>query len=159
MIKGLVFLLSIAIITAVTVNHLASQGIAIAGNWDARKGTVTARSKNDSVVPDREIREIETVKSVYDKKEALFLDARSTSEFSAGHIPGAVSIPAGTGRGKLEAFSIQYHRDTRIITYCSGRECNDSHHLAEMLEDIGYTKVQVLLDGFPAWKERGYPIE
>jgi rhodanese-related sulfurtransferase len=68
-------------------------------------------------------------------------------------------MPVGETDGMLQAFSKKHPRDTHLVTYCSGRECDDSHHLAEMLTDFGYTKVQVFVDGFPAWKEKGYPVE
>ncbi|MFH0728624.1 MAG: rhodanese-like domain-containing protein [Pseudomonadota bacterium] len=159
MIRGIVVLLGAAVISAFTVNHLSSKGIALAGNWDTGKGAITAKSKGDVVVHERELGDIQTVKTLYDKGSVIFLDARSIEAFTASHIVGAASMPVGEANGMLQAFSKKYPRDTHLVTYCSGRECDDSHHLAEMLTDFGFTKVQVFVDGFPAWKENGYPVE
>jgi rhodanese-related sulfurtransferase len=159
MVKEIVVLLSVSVITAFTVNLLSSSGIALVGDWDTQKGVISARSKDDVVVHDREIGDIQTVKRLYDRGDVVFLDARSVEAFTAGHISGAVSMPVGEAMEMLAAFSKQHPPDTHLVTYCSGRECEDSHRLAELLTDFGYTTVQVFVDGFPAWEEKGYPVE
>ena len=46
-----------------------------------------------------------------------------------------------------------------MITYCSGRTCEDSHNLARLLSEVGFTDVRVFIDGFPGWEAEGYPVE
>lgn len=159
MIKGIVIIFCVALITAFTVNHLSSGGIALFGAWDTKKGVISARSKGDVVVHEREIDDIQTVKMYYDRGDVVFVDARSMEAFTAGHIPGAASMPAGQAIGMLEAFLEKHPFETHIVTYCSGRECDDSHRLAELLTDFGYKTVQVFVDGLPGWEEKGYPVE
>jgi rhodanese-related sulfurtransferase len=159
MIKGMVILFGAAVITAFTVNHLSSKGIALVGDWDTGKGVITAKPKDDVVVHEREIGDVQAAKKLYDGKSALFLDARSVDAFTEGHISGATSMPVDEAKGMLEAFLKKHPAGTHIITYCSGRECDESHRLAELLADFGYTQVQVFVDGFPAWKGKGYPVE
>ena len=60
---------------------------------------------------------------------------------------------------KIAAFLERYPPEASIITYCSGRTCLDSHHLAEFLLEFGYDKVTVFIDGFPGWEAEGHPIE
>jgi 3-mercaptopyruvate sulfurtransferase SseA len=60
---------------------------------------------------------------------------------------------------RLEAFLAKYPLSTRIVTYCSGRECEDSHELAQILLQFGYENVSVFIDGFPAWEKSGFPVE
>jgi rhodanese-related sulfurtransferase len=157
--KGIVMLLGAAVITALTVNHLSSRGIALVGDWDTGKGVITAKPREDVVVHEREIGDIQDAKTLYDGGGILFLDARSVEAFTAGHIAGAVSMPIGEADGMIEAFSKKHPPGTPIVTYCSGRECDESHRLAELLTDFGYTKVRVFVDGFPAWERKGYPVE
>lgn len=159
MIKGIIVLFSVSVITAFTVNLFSPKGIALVGDWDTQKGVISARSKDDVVVREREIVDIQTVKRLYDRGDAVFLDARSADAFTAGHIPGAVSMPVGEAMEMLAAFSKEHPPDTHLVTYCSGRQCDEGHRLSELLTDFGYTTVQVFVDGFPAWKEQGYPVE
>ncbi|MFH0726633.1 MAG: rhodanese-like domain-containing protein [Pseudomonadota bacterium] len=159
MMKGIAILLGVAAITALTVNHLSSRGIALVGNWDTEKGVISAKSRDDVVVHEREIGDIQEVKKLYDRGGVVFLDARSVEAFAAGHISGAISLPVGEAEGLMEVFLKKHPADTHFVTYCSGRECDDSHRLAELMTDYGYTTVQVFVDGFPAWEGKGYPVE
>lgn len=159
MIKGIVVLFSVSVITAFTVNQLSPKGIALVGDWDTQKGVISARSKDDVVVHEREIGDIQTVKLLYDRGDVVFLDARSVEAFMAGHISGAVSMPVGEAMEMLADFSKEHPPDTHLVTYCSGRQCDEGHRLAELLTDVGYTTVQVFVAGFPAWEEKGYPVE
>ena len=47
-----------------------------------------------------------------------------------------------------------------VIIYCSGGECDLSIHLGDVLfDEYEFEKVLIFEDGFPAWKELGYPIQ
>jgi hypothetical protein len=54
-------------------------------------------------------------KSAFDSRAALFLDVRSSSQFSAGHIPEALSIPLIS----LEDALADLDPSQWIITYCT----------------------------------------
>lgn len=159
MIKGLAIIIGAAVITAFTVNHFSPRGIALVGDWDPMRGVVSAKAKDDVVIREREIQDLSIVAGLYGKSGVLFVDARPRSVFDQGRISGAVSIPVGNAEAYLDAFLETYPPETHIITYCSGRDCSDSHELAEILTDVGYTAVQVFVDGFPAWQAGGFPIE
>ena len=50
--------------------------------------------------------------------------------------------------------------DALIITYCSGSECEASLHLARLLvEDYGYTNVEIYFGGWQCWYNNRLPIE
>jgi rhodanese-related sulfurtransferase len=159
MMRRAIWLLGLAVITALVVNFLSPNGIALIGDWDTQKGTISAKAKNDVVTHEREIGDIGVAKQLYDEGRAVFVDARPPDRYLEGHIAGAVSLPTGEIDALIGEFRDKYDLNSHIITYCSGRECDDSHRIAEVLADIGYTKVQVFVDGFPAWKDKGYPIE
>jgi rhodanese-related sulfurtransferase len=159
MLKGFIILVGLALVTAFTVNYFSPVGIALVGDWDTRNGVISARAKNDVVVHAREIDTVQAAHALYGKKGVLFVDARPAEMFMAGHIKGAVSMPVEEVDQLIEDFVKTHDPDTHIITYCSGRECEDSHLLADRLSDYGFTHVQVFVDGFPAWKKEGYPIE
>ncbi len=157
--KELAILVGIAVIAAFTVNYLSPDGIALFGEWDTSQGVITANSKEDVVVHEREIKDITAGKKIFDSGTALFVDARAQELYEEGHIKGAVSLPVGQFDLFIDKFMEEYPTDTAIVTYCSGRECNDSHRLAQYLFEMGYTRIKVLIDGYPGWEAEGYPIE
>jgi len=91
----------------------------------------------------------------------LFLDARRSAEYRAGHIAGARSIPVW--EADLDARLLELANQARdpsapIVAYCSGGDCEDSHMLAERLWGIGLNNVLVYAAGFPDWQRRGWPV-
>jgi hypothetical protein len=54
-------------------------------------------------------------KAAFDDGSAIFVDVRSSQDFSTGHITGAVSIP----ENELPARFERLNRDDWIIPYCT----------------------------------------
>lgn len=94
-----------------------------------------------------------------DRTDVFFVDARSASDYEAGHVTGAVHIPMDTGA--LEARDVAVVESAAIVvTYCdTDDECAQSRRLAELLAQRGLRDVRVLRGGLPAWLELGYPAE
>ena len=157
--KEIVILLGLSIVAAFMVNYFLPDGIALVGQWDTSQGVVTAMAKNDIVIEGIEIGTVDEARQLFDSGEYVFVDARSPEDYEAGHIPGAVSLPVGQSEERVAAFLEHYPPEASIITYCSGRTCQDSHHLAEFLLEFGYDNVTVFIDGFPGWEAEGHPIE
>ena len=157
--KEISLLLGVAIALAISVNYFSPAGIAWIGQWDTSRGVITARAKNNVVADKLEIEDVTTAKHIFDSGNALFVDARSRDNYDDGHIPGAVSMPVGEFDRLIDSFMDQHPVDQTIVTYCSGRTCEDSHNLAQLLLDFGYTDVKVFIDGFPGWEAEGHPIE
>jgi rhodanese-related sulfurtransferase len=158
-VKEILILLGIAIALALVINFISPRGIALVGQWDTAKGIVTANTKGMSDFGFSEIHRVAVAKEIFDKGNVLFVDARSKQNYEEGHIPGAVSLPLGQFDEKVESFLNQYSPDQPIVTYCSGRTCEDSHNLARMLTAIGYSDIRIFIDGFPGWEAEGYPVE
>lgn len=141
------------------INSVSPAGISLFGSWDTTMGVISANAKHDVVVHEREIQNVETAKAMFDQGGILFVDARAPEQYEQGHIGGAISIPLRQFDACIEFLFEKYPTETPMITYCSGRECADSHELAQLLEDVGYADVKVFIDGYPAWKKKGYPVE
>ncbi len=157
--KEIVILLGAAILCAFAVNVVSPKGIALFGQWDTSKGVISARNKNDAVEDHLEIKDTRSAKRIFDTADTVFVDARSAEDYKDGHIKGAISLPAYEFDSLIDRFYNDFPVSVSIVTYCSGRECDDSHELAQLLIGEGYTKVNVFIDGYPAWKEEGYPVE
>lgn len=70
--------------------------------------------------------------------ETIWIDVRSSEEFSQGHLPGAVNIVHTEISSKISSVTVD--KNAEIKLYCrSGRRSG----LAEAaLKELGYTKVQ-----------------
>ena len=157
--KEVVILIAISLTAAFGINWVSPKGIAFVGQWDTAQGVITAKAKNDVVVHELELDDIMVVKDIYDRQLALFVDARSQEDFSEGHIRGAISLPLGEFETYIDQFKANYPLSQYIVAYCSGRECDDSHELAQRLFEHGYADVSVFIDGYPAWAAEDFPIE
>ena len=158
-IREMIFLLGISIISAFAVNFFSPAGIALLGQWDEPPGIIASQTKNDVFSGELEIKHVKTAKQIYDKGKAVFVDARSLENFKNGHIKGAESLPLDQVDNLIKAFKEKYPADTSIVAYCSGRSCDDSHRLEQLLFDHGYINVSIFIDGYQAWKAEGFPIE
>ncbi|MDY6972196.1 MAG: rhodanese-like domain-containing protein [Thermodesulfobacteriota bacterium] len=157
--KGILIILGLAVIVAFTANFLSPKGIALFGEWDKSQGVVTARAKDDFIVHELEIDNILDAKEIYDKGSAVFVDARARQAYEDGHIKNAISLPVRQFNELIDKFAGQYPTSISIVTYCYGRECEESHELAQYLIDEGYTDVKIFIDGYMCWEAEGYPLE
>jgi rhodanese-related sulfurtransferase len=111
--------------------------------------------------PDKPYIEIhgDDVAALHDKG-VLFLDARRTSDYEKGHIPGARPFSVWESDIDEKVNKLYAERsDPRdqnlpIVIYCSGGDCEDSHMLAQKLWGIQFNNVYVYKDGFPDWQKR-----
>ena len=99
------------------------------------------------------------VRELYEKNQAILVDARDTSAFASLHIRGAVSLPVAETELKLPEFRKRYPNSSLLVVYCSGYGCRDSRLLAEKLQQAGYVQVFVYEGGLPEWQDAGLPVE
>ena len=158
-IKEIVILVGVAVTLAFMVNFLSPRGIALLGQWDTAKGVITADPIGVAAGGLEEIDSVALAREIFDRGDVLFVDARSSDNYDDGHISGAISLPVGQFDERIESFLNRYSSDQPMVTYCSGRTCEDSHNLTQFLSDAGYTNVRIFIDGFPGWEAEGYPIE
>ncbi|MBI5710450.1 MAG: metalloregulator ArsR/SmtB family transcription factor [Candidatus Eisenbacteria bacterium] len=82
------------------------------------------------------------------------LDVRPAVEYRAGHIPGAVSIPAA----ELEQRIGELPPDREVVAYCRGPYCVLAYRAVEILRARGLG-ARRLTEGFPEWRAAGLPVE
>jgi rhodanese-related sulfurtransferase len=157
--KEIALLLGLTVALALCVNFFSPVGIALVGQWDISKGVITAGAKNGAVTGDLEIDDVKNARQIFNSGTALFVDARTRESYEEGHISGAVSFPLGEFDMHIDAFMKRHSPEKSIVTYCSGRTCEDSHELAQLFLASGFLNVRVFIDGFPGWEAEGYPIE
>jgi len=96
------------------------------------------------------------VKAMLDKKEkAIYLDVRDAGEFSAGHLPGAMSISRGTL--EFNVFNKIPEQNAKIIVYC--KTAGRSTLATKTLNDLGFKNALLMDAQYEDWVKAGYPVE
>jgi rhodanese-related sulfurtransferase len=102
---------------------------------------------------------LQQVKELFDRNEAVFVDARDTFLFSQGHIKGALVMPPGQFDEQLAQFMAKVPVTATLVVYCSGYNCHDSMTVGTKLMEKGYRQVFVYEGGYPEWNDAGLPTE
>lgn len=92
----------------------------------------------------------------------VLLDARDRRLHAAGHIPGALSLPAlelETDPGLLAGTLGEVGRDAPLVAYCSEELCPLAGLLARALAGAGYARIYLFSPGFDVWADEGRPVE
>jgi len=87
-------------------------------------------------------------------RDVVILDTRPASEYIAGHIAGAISVPIEELQRRLR----QLPKNKEYVAYCRGPYCVYADNAVEILRSKG-RRAQRLLDGFPEWRAAGLPVE
>ncbi len=86
--------------------------------------------------------------------EVILIDARPSSEYSAGHLPGAISIPPDALTNALAALP----DDKQIVAYCRGPHCVLADDALAALAEKGY-RVARLEEGPVEWQLSGRQLD
>src|ERR671927_218720 len=86
----------------------------------------------------------------------VLVDVRESTEWDAGHIPGATHVPRAYLESRIEG--VVGDRSRPIVLYCASgqRSALAAHTLQELL---GYEHVSSMTGGITLWKDRGYDVE
>lgn len=95
---------------------------------------------------------------LFEQRAALFLDARHNYDYKLGHIKGAINVPLKDFDLETSPLS-RLPKDTLLVTYCDGAECNSSIELAQKLSAAGFTNVRIFFGGWNEWKQHHGEIE
>ncbi len=97
-------------------------------------------------------------KEFYDRGGLLVLDARDPGEYAEGHIKGALDAPYDDKVGDMEWLMAMGKETRPILVYCDGGDCELSLDLGTEITRSGNRRVLILTDGYPGWKDAGYPV-
>ena len=86
------------------------------------------------------------------QQSVILLDARIRDEYLAGHIPGALNVPAEQMYEYQDILN-SLSREKWIVCYCDGPPCELGELLASQLFTIGYPLVAYYMDGLDDWKK------
>lgn len=90
------------------------------------------------------------------ERDALVIDARSPSQYAKGHIPGSLSIPAGSSFGTWLGWIAPHDRPLVLLL---GSDRDWDAQIRQALR-IGYENVAGFIDGgLEAWRAAGGAVE
>lgn len=101
-----------------------------------------------------EITPAETKKLHARGEDVVYLDVREPNEWNLGRIPRAVHLPRGNLESKVEGI---IDRSTRVIVYCA--RANRSALAADTMQQMGYSNVASMSEGFGGWIGAGGEVE
>jgi rhodanese-related sulfurtransferase/DNA-binding transcriptional ArsR family regulator len=87
-------------------------------------------------------------------KRVVVLDTRPPSEYAAGHIAGAISVPVDDLQRRLRQLS----KGKEYVAYCRGPYCVYADRAVEILRSNG-RQARRLREGFPEWRAAGLPVD
>ena len=86
-------------------------------------------------------------------KDVVILDTRPTSEYEAGHIAGAISVPVDELQSRLKSLP----SGKEYVAYCRGPYCVYADRAVELLRK-SRRRARRLREGFPEWQAAGFPV-
>lgn len=86
--------------------------------------------------------------------EVVVIDVRPESEYVAGHLPFARSIPVA----ELKKRIAEIPKDKTVVAYCRGPFCLFASEAVSILQAAGHHAVR-LDDGVAEWQARGFRVE
>lgn len=89
-----------------------------------------------------------------ERGDVVVLDVRPETEFRAGHIAGARSVPVEV----LEALVDELPKRREVVAYCRGPCCVYADDAVRLLRSRGL-KARRLDVGYPEWQRAGLPVE
>lgn len=90
---------------------------------------------------------------------AVFVDARKKELYIEGHVPQAFRADMASFRGREPAIVTMVPKEMVLVVYCGGGNCDESEHVAQLLDASGFKTIYIMHDGFPGWKAAGYEVE
>jgi rhodanese-related sulfurtransferase len=104
---------------------------------------------------------VQQAKAIYDKNEAVFVDARTFDEYKEGHVPGSMHMDKKYFDGAAGPMKAKNLKGQAVVIYCHGAECTDSQAVAQRFISLNYQigPIHIIKDGFPGWVAAGYPVD
>lgn len=83
-------------------------------------------------------------------REVVVIDARSKTDFTTGHLEGAVNLPAGSDLSKRAVVLNGYSKEEAFAVYCSSSGCPANKVVAKAMIRDGFRNIVLVNDG---WQE------
>jgi rhodanese-related sulfurtransferase len=134
----------------------------VAELWAAVRDVAVRHVAEVSVLADEYLGERDAVEQLsaeelafrLERGDVVVLDVRPETEFRAGHIAGARSVPVD----ELDAVVGELPKRHEVVAYCRGPYCVYADDAVRLLRGRGL-KARRLDVGYPEWQRAGLPVE
>ena len=100
---------------------------------------------------------IEFAQDLFNKKLAIFIDARDSEDYNSGHIENAINIPFDYYEDYEDVINELDDTAPHVI-YCSGEECSLSMDLADyFFNELAFENILIFEGGWPQWRDADLP--
>ncbi len=169
--KECLIIIVISTVAGLTANALSPKGISFFGEYSDRLAVDTTSAKTGNVVTEKKRTKegyvkpvnitLEKAKEMFDAGN-LFIDAREPQEFAEGHIKGALNVSykefKDLSEDKKRETMKDVKKETIIVSYCGGGDCEMSIDNAYEFAKLGYEDVYIFLGGMLEWQSQNYPV-
>ncbi len=83
--------------------------------------------------------------------DTIFIDARYTRDFKAGHLEGAISVPVNFTKKERQTKTTDISKDARIVVYCQSAGCKFSEKVAIRLMNDDFSDISIFKGGWAEW--------
>ena len=164
MIRQAVILLVVSAVVGLAVNAFSPHKIPYIGQYRQLSSGQGAVIPPKAEADDPPYIDLNVAQLEFGTHSSVFVDARVRDEFECGTIPGAINIPFEDLPEEhvdtyLDSSLNHTGKDTPIIVFCSGEECDASLHLGRNLALNGYTHISIFFGGAREWEKAGLDME
>jgi rhodanese-related sulfurtransferase len=99
----------------------------------------------------------EVVELTLSRPELVIIDSRKKSEYSKGHIEGAVNL-LNTAMRREDLAALCPDKTSPIIFYCNGIRCLRSSDAIRKVMDWGYRNAFWFRGGWKEWTDKRLPV-
>jgi len=146
------WMVAMAALIGAVFNMVRTAGIPMVGDWSPKAVT-------EIHAGDLEVIGLGDAVELFEKGNALFIDAREPGDFSGGHITGAVNIPVEKAAEHLDEVRAMLKTGKTLIAYCHDVNCPLGADLVKDLRNQGIGPIKVMPEGWVGWMDKGYPYE
>ena len=93
------------------------------------------------------------MQKVFERGDAVVLDARLKRDYEAGHIDGAISVPINSSDEHYSQVTSALPKDGRIVLYCQSAGCKYAEKIAIRLKEDGFKNLSVFKAGWVEWQK------
>lgn len=89
----------------------------------------------------------------------VFIDARLSRDYEAGHLEGAISIPVDSNDVERLDFTKDIAKNARIVMYCQSSGCQYAEIVAIKLQEDGFRNISIYKGGWRDWTAKNIKEE
>ncbi|MDX1577996.1 MAG: rhodanese-like domain-containing protein [Gemmatimonadota bacterium] len=101
----------------------------------------------------------EEMERMLEDPDTLVINVLDEEQFERAHLPESESVPLSEPDFVDRVEALVQDKDTPVVVYCAGPDCDASPRAAKMLTRAGFARVFDYEGGMEAWIAAGNDVE